>query len=65
MIDIPIVMLSGYLRKFNCKGNAKFNFLEIIWERKCSRISESLKLKILATMEQLPGYIGLITNLPF
>ena len=37
MTDIPIVMLSGYLRKFNCKGNAKFNFLEIIWERKCSR----------------------------
>ena len=51
------------------KGDSKFNFLGIIWERKSSRrvhffkLSESLKLKVLATMEPRPGYTGLITNL--
>ena len=68
VIEIPIVMLWDIQESFG-KGNSKFNFLGIIWGRKRSRrvnffkLSESLKLKVLATMEPRPRYTGLITNL--
>ena len=70
MIEVPVVILGGYSRKFSrrqykiklCRDNLGE---QIVAGKHTFRLSESPKSKRLANMVLPPGYIGFIKNLPF